>query len=391
MRRFLPLAAACLLLGSVTIVACSGGSDTPEWEGETIKIGSIFSTSGDGIDYGPQQLRAARLAIDQVNSDGGGVNGAKLKLVQRNDASDPARSKEAMGNLIRAGKVMAVMGPTFSNSAVEADPLADQLETTVLAVSNTAPGIVGDCPYPCRFVFRDSLGEAEAIPANIAAASGVSGETAAIVYPSGDPFGATTAGIARDAFRKEGVRVTAMTTSPAGLSTAIGGKPDLLMITASSGDLAAQLIRQSRELGFGGVILGGNAFNSAATSRAAGPDGRGAQSAAAWFQGNTSGENREFIQDYRTAYGEDPDQFAAQAYTGVLILAAAAEDADLGFTDLAADRKALRDAMEKVDIQTPLGPFSFNEDQDVSQPIWIVEMNGKGGFGLVREVQPSSN
>ncbi|MFM8792336.1 MAG: ABC transporter substrate-binding protein, partial [Solirubrobacterales bacterium] len=228
MRRSLPLAAALLLLSSVTLAACSGGSDTPEWEGETIRIGSIFSTSGDGTDYGPQQLRAARLAIDQVNSDGGGVNGAKLKLVQQNDASDPARSKEAMGNLIRTGKVMAVMGPTFSNSAVEADPLADQLETTVLAVSNTAPGIVGDCPYPCRFVFRDSLGEAEAIPANIAAASGVSGETAAIVYPSGDPFGATTAGIARDAFRKEGIRVTAMTTSPAGLATAIGGKPDLL-------------------------------------------------------------------------------------------------------------------------------------------------------------------
>ena len=374
-------------LAAAPIAAC-GGESEPDWSGERIAIGSLFSTSGIGSAYGPQQVKAARLAIDQVNADDD-LNGAKLTLVQRDDRSDPARSAAGMKALIEQEDVLAVLGPTFSNSAAEADPVANRLSTPVLAVSNTGPGIVGDCPYPCDFIFRDSLGEESAIPANISqAVSGAGGETAAIVHPEGDPFGETTAGIAERAFRREGIRVDASTTSPAGLGLALQAEPDILMITSSSGEAAAELIIDARSRGFTGVILGGNAFNSTATARAAGRDGQGAQSAAAWFRGNRSEENREFIDDYRAAWGQEPDQFAAQAYTGVLILAEAIEDAEPGFTDLAADRVALRDAMKGVELETPLGEFSFTADRDVSQPVWIVEMDGRGDFDLVRELPP---
>jgi branched-chain amino acid transport system substrate-binding protein len=382
------VACALMVATALTLSACGGGEGDPDWSGTRIEIGSIFSTSGIGTAYGPQQLKAVKLAIEEVNGDDG-LNGAKLTLMQRNDRSDPARSASEMKDLIRQEEVLAVLGPTFSNSAAEADPVANRLSTPVLAVSNTGPGIVGDCPYPCDFIFRDSLGEETAIPANVGeAVSGSGGETAAIVHPQGDPFGETTAGIAEEAFRQEGIEVIASTETPAGLDLAIQARPDVLMITASSGDAAADLIIDARSKGFTGVILGGNAFNSEATSRAAGRDGRGAQSAAAWFEGNGSTENREFITAYRAAWDEAPDQFAAQAYTGVLILAEAIEDADLGFTDLAADRVALRDEIESVELNTPLGEFSFTSDRDVSQPIWIVEMDGKGGFELVRELPP---
>ena len=373
-----------LLAGNAA--ACGGGDKEPDWSGRQIAIGSIFSTSGTGVDYGPQQLKAAKLAIDEVNADDR-LNGARLTLVQRDDRSDPARSAVEMKDLIGREEVLAVLGPTFSNSAAEADPVANRLSTPVLAVSNTGPGIVGDCAYPCDFIFRDSLGEETAIPANVSeAVSGSGGETAAIVHPEGDPFGETTAAIAARAFRENGIEVIASTETPAGLGLAVQAGPDLLMITASSGEAAASLIEDARSRGFDGAILGGNAFNSAATSKAAGRDGRGAQSAAAWFEGNGSVENEEFITAYRAAWGEEPDQFAAQAYTGVLILAEAIGDADLGFTDLAADRVALRDAMKAVELDTPLGEFSFTADRDVSQPIWIVEMNGRGGFDLVRKL-----
>lgn len=376
------------VLAAVSLSACAGDDPEPAWSGQRIEIGSLFSTSGTGVDYGPQQLRAAKLAIEQVNAEDG-LNGARLTLIQRDDRSDPARSASEMKGLITDDEVLAVLGPTFSNSAVEADPVANRLSTPVLAVSNTAPGIVGDCPYPCDFIFRDSLGEEAAIPANVGeAVSGTGGETAAVVHPADDPFGETTAGIAEEAFKANGVEVVASTKTPAGLGLALQAKPDVLMITASSGEAAAGLIVEARSKGFTGVIVGGNAFNSAATSKAAGGDGRGAQSAAGWFEGNGSAANREFITDYRAAWGEQPDQFAAQAYSGILILAEAIGDADLGFTDLAADRVALKEALKGVELDTPLGEFSFTADRDVSQPIWIVEMDGKGGFELVRKLPP---
>ena len=384
---FRPVPAACVALSVCAAIAFAGcgSGDGDAGDGKTILIGSIFSTSGDGSAYGPQQVKAAELAIGEINDDDG-IDGAELELAQMDDRSDPAVSKQKMADQVDSAAI-AVLGPTFSNSAAEADPVANDAGMTVLAVSNTGPGIVGDCPYPCEYVFRDSLGEEDAIPANIdTLVAAEKPKTAAIVHPADDPFGESTAQIAKDAFDKAGVKVNTVARSTAGLLLALNSKPDVFMITASSGAAATDLIKSLRRNGFRGPILGGNAFNSATSSKIAGADGKGAQSAAAWYAGNDSEENQEFIQDYRTAYGEEPDQFAAQAYTGVQLLAEALDDVDLTYYDTETDRELLAGALPDVEEETPLGSFAFTADHDVNQPIWIVRMNGKGGFDLVEEI-----
>ena len=263
----------------------------------------------------------------------------------------------------------------------------------MVAVSNTGPGIVGNCGYDCDLIFRNSLGEEAAIPANIA--SLLAGDdfeteaaetTAAIVHPDDDPFGASSAEIAVNAFETEGVADANVFSGPRALAHALDGDPDVLMITASSGETAIELAGEARNRGFSGPILGGNAFNSSLAAEQAGAGGAGARSAAAWFHGNPSSVNAEFIEDYVDAYGEQPDQFAAQAYSGVMLLAKAAEQADLTFDDLAADRQALAEALAKVESETPLGHFNFTPDHDVSQPIWIVAMDGSGSYELIEEI-----
>jgi branched-chain amino acid transport system substrate-binding protein len=376
--------ALCLVSTSLILAGCS--DDDEQWKDETITIGSIFSTTGDGVAFGPQQLKAAELAVEQINADGG-VNGAELELVQRNDGSSPAVSARRMRQLIGIDDALAVLGSTFSNSSAESHPVANRLKTPVLAVSNTAPGIVGSCDYPCDFIFRASLGEAEAIPANIGSfPEGKQLRKVEVLYPGDDPFARTTSRIAAVAFRENGAETVKVTRVPAGGIISAPDDPDAVMITASSGEVAAKFVRQLRNLGYRGPTFGGNAFNSTLAASAAGQDGAGVQVAAAWYAGNDSEENKEFIEDYEAKYGAEPDQFAAQAYTGVELLAEAAEDADLTFDDLAADREAMVPALESVKEETPLGEFTFIEDHDVSQPIWVVRLDGKGGYDLVKEV-----
>jgi branched-chain amino acid transport system substrate-binding protein len=383
--RLLAAVATCLTAAAL-VTGCSSDDDQ-KWEGETITFGSIFSTTGDGVAFGPQQLRAAELAVEQINADGG-INGADLELAQRNDASSPAVSARRMRQLIEVDDALAVLGATFSNSSAEAHPVAEQLRTPVLAVSNTAPGIVGDCAYPCTYIFRDSLGEAEAIPANVETlARNEDISTATVVYPPDDPFARTTARIAAVAFRESGAETARVVRlGPAGIDARTDINGDAVMITASSGETAADLVRQLRNRDYQGAILGGNAFNSTLAASTAGADGKGVQVAAAWYAGNDSEENREFIEDYRSKYGTEPDQFAAQAYTGVLLLAEAAEDADLNFDNLVSSREAMVPALENVDEETPLGDFTFTADHDVSQPIWVVRLDGEGGYDLVEEI-----
>jgi branched-chain amino acid transport system substrate-binding protein len=397
-RRARPIALLAVAASAAGLASCGEDESTEPAaspEGGTIAIGSIFSTSGPGIAFGPQQLEAAELAVEEIN-EAGGVDGAEIVLEQRDDASKPRRSAREMRSLITDEGVLAVLGPTFSNSAAEAHPVADELGTAVLAVSNTGPGIVGDCAYPCDLVFRDSLGEAAAIPANAESyAAESNAKRAAVIHPLDDPFGESTAEIAADALAASGIEVTGTEVfapleagpQPA-IEAAINSNADAIFVTASSGEVAADVIEIARDVGFDGDVLGGNAFNSALAAENAGAAGRGARSAAAWFAGNDSMVNASFIGAYRERYDAEPDQFAAQAYTGVRLLAAAAEDADLTFDDLAADREALAEALADVELETPLGAFSFTADHDVVQPIWIVEMDGEGGYELVEELDP---
>jgi branched-chain amino acid transport system substrate-binding protein len=397
------LVAVLIALAGV-LTACGdedSASDDPtteastEWAGETIRIGSLFSTTGTGAAFGPQQLEGVELAIDEVN-EAGGVNGAEIELVQRDDAGEPKRSAKEMTALVDEEEVLAVLGPTFSNSAAEADPIANEAGTPVLAVSNTGPGIVGDCPYPCDLVFRDSLGEAEAIPANIEVyASESKAKRATVIHPTDDPFGETSAATAAEAFENQGIEVTGTEVfapleagpQPA-VEQAIEAGADAIFIAASSGEVAGTAIKVAREAGFEGDILGGNAFNSPAVGEEAGAASEGAQSAAAWIADNDSMVNTSFIGAYEQAYGASPDQFAAQSYTGLKLLAAAAGDADLSFDDLDADRAAIAETLADVEIETPLGPFAFTPDHDVVQPIWVVRMDGESGYDLVEEIPP---
>ena len=139
------------------------------------------------------------------------MNGAEIELLQRDDGGDPASARpRRWRRSISEDEVLAVLGPTFSNSAAEADPIANKAGTPVLAVSNTGPGIVGDCPYPCDLVFRDSLGEADAIPANVAnyAADSKAEDRGRRSSRSTTPSASRRAAIAAEALEENGIEVS---------------------------------------------------------------------------------------------------------------------------------------------------------------------------------------
>ena len=393
------------LVASFLVAACAssgGGSNggTNPWAGKSIKLGAVLSITGAGGVYGPQSRDGMKLAVKQINASGG-VNGAMIDLSFEDDASDQATSKAKAQTLIGQNQVLALLGPTLSNSAVAVHPLAETLKTPVLAVSTTGTHLVPDCnwtpanpnPTPCKYVFRDSLGEQTAIPDNIKSyANDAHPKTGVLLVAQDDKFSSDGGQIVQDTvgtyniqllktipFSKNDADLTRYVTQ------AVQVNPDVIFIT-SLGSIPATIMAAARNLGWQGHFLGGNGFNTAKVSAQAGAAGRGARSASAWYIGNTFPSNADFVSAYKTEYSKDPDQFAAQGYTGIKILADAARRANLSFTDVVGDRDKLRTAMESVNIQTPLGQFQFTSTHDVKQTVWIIEMDGNGGFKLDHEI-----
>jgi branched-chain amino acid transport system substrate-binding protein len=386
------IAAAC---GSTTEIGTSANS----YAGKTIKLGAILSITGAGGVYGPQSRDGMSLAVEQINKSGG-VNGATIDLTVRDDASTQSQSVQVAQTMIKADQDLALLGPTLSNSAVAVHPLAENQHIPILAVSTTGINIVPNCNFPstvpCRYVFRDSLGEETAIPDNVKSYAADAKPTTGVLLVARD-----------DKFSIDGGKIVEATVGQYGItlkktigfnkteldlssyvSQAVQLNPDVIFIT-SLGGIPAEIMHEARKQGWQGQFLGGNGFNTATVSKDAGADGADARSASAWYLGNTFPSNADFVTAFKAANGHDPDQFAAQGYTAIKVIADAAKRANLTFTDPTGDRDKLRTAMETVNIQSPLGPFQFTSTHDVKQTVWIIKMDGHGGFALVHEIKAS--
>ena len=391
------------LAAALVVAACGstggGGSNTNSYSGKTIKLGAILSITGAGGVYGPQSRDGANLAVKQINASGG-VNGAQIALTINDDASDKAQSAQVAQKLIQQEQDLALLGPTLSNSAVAVHPLAESLKTPILAVSTTGIHIVPDCNFPattpCKYVFRDSLGEETAIPTNIKSyAEDKQPKTGVLLVAQDDKFSSDGGTIVQNTVAQYNInllKTIKFNKAEADLSPyvtqAVQAKPDVIFIT-SLGGIPAKIMTEARKQGWQGQFLGGNGFNTATVSAQAAGAGKGARSASAWYLGNTFASNKDFVDAYKAEYSKDPDQFSAQGYTAIKILADAAKRANLTFSDLAGDRDKLRTAMESVNIQTPLGPFQFTSTHDVKQTVWVIAMDGAGGFTLVHEIKQS--
>lgn len=347
--------------------------ETPELSGE-VSLGVTFSLSGGAAVYGNVQQQGVQLAIEEINASGY-LGDATISAIYEDSGSDADTAIAAMEKLVNEDGVVAVLGPTLSTQAFAADPVAQSSGVPVMGVSNTATGItdMGD------FVFRNSLPESSVIPGNLGQAVDILGiETVGVMYSDNDDFSVSGFEVFTATLEELGVDVIGEETFAIGdtdfnaqLTNLVFEDIDALIVStlAAEGTL---IIQQARQLGFEGPIIGGNGFNSPAIAEQAGADADGVVVGAAWHITNPADLNVDFVDAYTAAYDANPDQFAAQAYTGTWLMATAIRCA--GSTDSADIREALAGI---ADFDSPLGSFSFAEDRNpIHDPVAQIIVDG---------------
>ncbi|MFN8558077.1 MAG: ABC transporter substrate-binding protein [Dehalococcoidia bacterium] len=362
-----------------TSAATTAASAPDAKPGRQASIGAVLSLTGTAAVFGQSQQKGIELAVNEINTNNT-VPGVKMTLTVEDDAGDRNQGINAFNKLIGAN-VHAIIGPTLSNTALSTNPVAQEKKVPVLGVSNTAAGItdIGD------YIFRDSLTEGDVIPQTVKkVAEKVKPKRAALLFANDDAFSKSGGDTMRDALKANGIEIVTeqqFSTNDkdfrAQLTAVRNANPDVVFVSALIGP-AIGIVTQARELGIRAPIAGGNGFNTPELSKQAGEAAEGVVVGAAWNQASTAPKSQDFLKAYKAKYNADPDQFAAQAYTGVYILAEAVKRAG----DL--DRAAIRAALPTVkDLDTPLGKFSFNEKRD-AQHSAVVQVV-KGGKLVVYE------
>lgn len=370
------LLVAALLLAGCAQVATQPAPAPDGLSGE-IAIGAVWSLTGAAAIYGPSQKQAAEMAVEEINK-AGLLGKATIKLMTEDDRSTKEGAIAAFEKLINQDKVIAIFGPTLSNSAKAADPIAQEKKVVVLATSNTAAGIVeiGD------FIFRNSLPEASVIPNTIKMTKAKLGyKRVAVLYGDDDAFTKSGYDAFKAALDAEGIEILTTETFKKGdtdfsaqLTKIKSLNPEAIVVSALAEE-AAGIMSQGRQLGIPDSVrfIGGNGFNSPKLAQLAGAAAEGAISGAAWFVNSDAPGNQDFVKAYNAKYGANPDQFAAQAYAAVYIMASAIKNAGK------AEGQAIRDTLAQVkDADTVLGKFSFAASRDpVHAPIVQVVKDGK--------------
>ncbi|QDL36988.1 ABC transporter substrate-binding protein [Rhodoferax sediminis] len=330
-----------------------------------IKIGMAEALSGGAAQYGISIRNGFQLAADEINA-AGGVNGDKLQLVIEDEQGKKEEAINVFKKLIFQDKVLMVFGPTLSNSAQAADPIAQAAKTVAFGTSNTADGItsIGD------YIFRNSVTEADVLPETLRVAiKHANIKKVAVMYGNDDVF--TKSGY--DNFKKalEDLKIPVTTTETfakgdvdfkAQLTKIKAGNPDAIVLSALLAE-GAPIMVQARQIGLNVPFIGGNGMNSVKVFTLAKGSSDGLYVGSPWSASNDSAENTSFIKAFQDKFKAAPDQFAAQSYDAMHILVQALKQVKLS-GDLAADRSALRNALPNVKWTGATGAFQFHRAVD---------------------------
>lgn len=339
-----------------------------------IPIGIAFAQTSNVALLGQEGVAGAKIAEKYFN-DKGGIDGTPIKLVFQDTAGDEAGAINAFQTLINNHKVVGIVGPTLSQQAFSADPIAERAKVPVIGASNTAKGI----PQIGEYVARVSAPVSIVAPNSVKAALKLNPniKKVAVFYAQNDAFNKSETEIFQQTVKDQKldlVTVQKFQTTDTDFQTqatnAINLNPDLVIISGLSAD-GGNLIRQLRELGYKGLIVGGNGLNTSNVLSVCKALCDGVMIAQAYSPDQPGEINKAFRTAYLDQYKKEPPQFSAQAFSAVQVYVEAlkAMDKKTEITKLPLEqlRTELNKQLLAEKYETPLGAIAFTPEGDVVQ------------------------
>ncbi|WP_017652123.1 ABC transporter substrate-binding protein [Fortiea contorta] len=363
----------------------------------TIPIGVAVAQTSNVALLGQEQVAGAKIAEKYFNNRGG-INGTPVKLVFQDTSGDEAGAINAFQTLINKDKVVGIVGPTLSQQAFSADPVAERAKIAVVAPSNTAKGIpeIGD--YIARVSAPSSVVAPNSVKAAIKQNPNI--KKVAVLFAQNDSYSKSETEIFQKTVKDQGLELvtvqkfqTTDTDFQTQATNTINLKPDLIIISGLAVD-GGNLIRQLRELGYKGLIVGGNGLNTSNMFPVCKALCDGVLIAQAYSPEHPGEINATFRKAYFEQYQKEPPQFSAQAFAAVQVYIEALQNLDkkskISQLQLAQLRTDLNKQILTNKYNTPLGEMAFTPIGEVIQKDFYVaqikmEKDGsKGKFTFLK-------
>lgn len=396
-RLLIPLILSLVTFGLV--VACNSGTPTSQTNpssGEkaatgAIPIGAALAQTSNVALLGQEQVIGVKIAETYFNKKGG-VNGTPIKVIVQDVAGDEQGAINAINTLITQDKVVAILGPSLSQQAFAASPIADRAKVPILGPSNTAKGI----PQIGEYVGRVSAPVAVVAPNAIKTALKIDPKIkkVAVFFAQNDAFSKSETETFQETLKSLNLDIvtvqkfqTTDTDFQNQATAAINIKPDLVVISGLVAD-GGNLVKQLRQLGYQGLIIGGNGLNTSNIFPVCQAQCDGILIAQAYNPELDNPINRDFVAAYTAENKKAPPQFTAQAFTGIQVFVEALKRVDdknkLSTLSLEQIRQQLNQEILAGKYVTVLGNIAFTPEGEIIQDKFSVaqikmDADGKNG------------
>jgi len=366
--RIVALALSALMMLSMAACGSSGSdSGSSAASGDVIKIGVMGPMTGSLAVYGNGISDGAKYAIDEINAAGGITVGDKvytLEAVVKDDQGDPTECLNQFNSLIADG-VQVVVGSATSGCTSAITSVANSEKVVICTPTGTADALTSELDFVFRTCFKDSF--QGKLAAQYAKDQGIS--KVGIVYCSADTysaglsdaFEAACKDIGLDIVAKESVATMTEVDYTNQFTKMVSSGAELVFTPFYYDVMGPYVVLQARQVGFDGIILGGDGVDSTEGYVPEGADMSAFNNVyftniyAADLASSPVASN--FVAGFTSAKGESPNVFAALAYDAVYVFKTAIENAQsVSGADIQA---ALADLSVKYDLVG--GNYSFDE------------------------------
>lgn len=347
---------------AVAFSACNKKEEGNQKGELTVKIGSVAPVTGPQAHLGKDNENGARLAIDELNSQGLTIAGKRVKfqLLSEDDQADP-RTATVVAQKLVDQQVKGVIGhlnsgTTIPASRIYSDAGVPQISPSATAIPYTAQGF----KTAFRVMTNDRqqgkvLGEYASkkmtarrvaiIDDRTAYGQGLADEVEKSVKATGGEI------IAREF-------TTDRSTDFLAILTAIKGKrPDLIFYGGMDAQ-GAPMIKQMRGLGINAAFLGGDGLQSAEFIRLAGADAEGVTASSPGLPIESMPGGKAFVQKFTSKYGRI-QIYAPYAYDATMALVEAMKKAN------SIEPAKYLPELRNVQLTGVTGPIGFDERGDV--------------------------
>ena len=382
--RRVALAIAAALFLAVTGDAPPTGAQTPP----PIKVGFSSAMTGPSAITGEGVKWAAQMMADEYNAQGG-IMGRKIEIYFGDNAGTPGEAVSAVRKLADVDKVDVIVGQTHSGACLGALPVVKELQV---------PMVIEACSNP---KIRDLIGKNvnewafrvnpdDVMLANQFAKHMAQSAKTVSIFAQNDDFGRGAAAAYDAAFKKTGIKLVSTEFFDRGqadyrpiLTRVKRANPDavLLVMLASEGSV---FMRQFRELGLTQKIYARGSMATAEFLHQVKDNpsiGDGIVEATYWTAALDPEWEKRWMERWKVPV-RIHGSLAAIAFRYAVVPAVEQAVKTTG----RADRKAIRDALETVDMrETPVGRVKFDDTHQAFINMLIVEIKG-GQLRLVEKI-----